>query len=225
MRKNVSSGSPISRWHVHVAPHRREIAAALVGLLGLLPGAPAAADPRYGDENLPETVRKQVRDLLPQRPGIMDTYAVIVGGDAGDEVFRKETMAVRAALDGRAGTQGRSVVLLNHRSLPAPEATFNSLRQVLQAIGRQMDPDEDVLWLHLASHGGGRPHLRALLPGPRALSPHARASASNVGRSAHRVSGHRRIGLLLGRFRAIPGRTGNVGCDCVGGKPSGIRMR
>jgi hypothetical protein len=150
---------------MHVAPPHREIAAGLVAMLGLLLGLPAAADPRYGDENLPETVRKQVRELLPQRPGIVDTYAVIVGGDAGDEVFRKETMAVRAALDSRVGTQGRSVVLLNHRSLPAPEATFNSLRQVLQAVAHQMDPNEDVLWLHVASHGGADHTLVLSYPG------------------------------------------------------------
>ena len=68
-------------------------------------------------------------------------------------MFRKETAAVRAALDRRLGTRGRSLVLLNHRSLPAPEATFNSIRQVLLAVSQQMDPAKDVLWLHFASHG------------------------------------------------------------------------
>ena len=55
-------------------------------------------------------------------------------------MFRKETGTVRAVLDDRLGTRGRSVVLFNHRSSPAPEATINSIRQVLRAIGRQTDP-------------------------------------------------------------------------------------
>ena len=142
-----------------------QILAALVGLLGFPLSVPAASDPRYGDENLPETVQAQLRALLPQRPGIIDNYALIIGGDASDEVFRKETIAVRRALDGILGTQGRSVVLLNHRSLPAPEVTFNSLGQVLQAIGRQMNRDEDVVWLHLASHGGVDHKLVLSYPG------------------------------------------------------------
>jgi hypothetical protein len=141
-----------------------QIFVTLVGILGI-PLSSAAADPRYGDEILPETVQAQLRVLLPQRQGIVDTYALIIGGDAGDEVFRKETIAVRKALDGMLGTQGRSVVLLNHRSVLAPEATFNSLRQVLQAIGRQMNRDEDVLWLHVTSHGAADHSLVLSYPG------------------------------------------------------------
>lgn len=125
----------------------------------------AAGDPRYGDEHLSEPVQARLRALLPQRPGVVDIYAVIIGGDAGDDVFRKETMAVQAALDSRLGTRGRSLILLNHDSLPAPEASFNSIRQVLYAIGRLMDPDEDVLWLHLASHGADNSTFVLSYPG------------------------------------------------------------
>lgn len=46
-----------------------------------------------------------------------------------------------------------------------------------------------------------QPYLGAFVPGPRALLTHARTSASNIGRSAHPVSRHRRIGVLLGRIR------------------------
>lgn len=138
------------------------LAALLAGVLGSLP---VLADSRYGDSSLPEAVRAELRALLPQRPGVVDTYAVIVGGDAGDEVFRKEAIAVRAALDSRLSTRGRSLILLNHRSLPAPDATYNSIKEVLKVIGQQMNPDEDVLWLHLASHGGHGGNLVLSYPG------------------------------------------------------------
>jgi len=153
MRRALSLPS-VPRIETLFSPQRRHRAtAALAALLVQLLALPASADSRYGDETLPESVQAQLRQLLPQRPGSVDIYALVVGGDADDEVFRRETAAVRNALDARLGTVGRSVVLVNHRSQPAPEATFNSVRQVLHALARRMDPNEDVLWLHLTSHG------------------------------------------------------------------------
>jgi hypothetical protein len=148
--------------------HRSHLPVVASIVLGLLSSLAAAADPRYGDATLPETVQTQLRALSPRRTDHTTIYGVIVGGDAGDEVFRKETLTVRAALDLRVGTKGRSLVLLNHRSLPAPEATFNSIRQVLHAVAERMDRDRDVLWLHLASHGARDSGLVLSYPG-RAL--------------------------------------------------------
>jgi hypothetical protein len=65
----------------------------------------AAGDPRYRMNICPNPFKPGFAHL-PQRPGVVDIYAVIVGGDAGDDVLRKETIAVHAALDNRLGTRG-----------------------------------------------------------------------------------------------------------------------
>jgi len=98
-------------------------------------------------------VRAQLERLKPQRPGVIDVYAVIVGADGEEDVFRKEVASVREALDTRLDTSGRSVTLVNHRSSPQPEATLKSLEHVLNQVAVRMDRDEDVLFLHLTTHG------------------------------------------------------------------------
>ncbi|PWT73034.1 MAG: peptidase C13, partial [Proteobacteria bacterium] len=47
----------------------------------------------------------------------------------------------------------------------APEASLNSIRQVLNAIAQRMDPEEDILWLHLTSHGAESNELVLSYPG------------------------------------------------------------
>ena len=97
-------------------------------------------------------LRAALERLAPQQPGRIDLYALVVGGDA-EEVFRREVEAVREVLDARLGTAGRSVAMVNDLTQPQPEVTLNSLAYALRALARRMDPEEDVLLLHLTSHG------------------------------------------------------------------------
>jgi Peptidase C13 family len=121
-------------------------------LLALL--APAAGGaPSLGDEALSPAVQSALAQLAPQRPGVIDLYAVVVAGDGEEDVFRREVEAVQRVLDERLGTRGRSLALVNHRSLPRPEATLKSIELTLNALAKQMDVAEDILFLHLTSHG------------------------------------------------------------------------
>jgi len=97
-------------------------------------------------------VRAALDRLAPQRPGTVDLYALVIGGEA-EEVFRREAGTVREVLDQRLGTAGRSLTMINDITEPEPEVTLNSLRYAFRSIARRMDADEDVLLLHLASHG------------------------------------------------------------------------
>jgi peptidase C13-like protein len=142
---------------------------AVAGLLqaalcvALLAGAQGAArsQPSYGSEVPPAAVLKQLARLAPQRPGTVDLYAVLVGGDGGEDVFRKEVAAVRGVLEDRFDAAGRTVTLVNHRSLREPEATLHSLAYVLKRVAAKMNRDEDVLFLHLTTHGTSS-HVLAL---------------------------------------------------------------
>ena len=115
--------------------------------------APAArGNPAEGDPRPPYAVRSALERLPPQRPGTVDLYAIVVGGDA-QEVFRREAETVRRVLDERLGTAGRSLAMINDITLPEPEVTLNSLGYALRAVAKRMDLEEDVLLLHLTSHG------------------------------------------------------------------------
>jgi len=100
---------------------------------------------------LDETLRR----LAPERRGVTDLYFLGVAPDASQDVFLKETLAARKLFDERFGTAGRSMVLANNSQSLAdmPIATATNLRQALARIGRIMNPEEDVLFLFITSHG------------------------------------------------------------------------
>jgi hypothetical protein len=125
----------------------------IAALLAAFAAFAADGAPSLGDEVLTPAIQSAVARLAPQRPGVIDLYAVIVAGDGGEDVFRREADAVRGVLDQRLGTKGRSLALVNHRSKPRPEATLKSIELVLEAVAKRMDPAEDILFLHLTSHG------------------------------------------------------------------------
>jgi len=120
--------------------------------LGLAAASPARGNPAEGDPRPPYALRAALDRLAPQRPGTVDLYALVVGGDA-EEVFRREAEAVQRVLDERLGTAGRSVAMINDLTQTQPEATLNSIAYALRAVARRMDLEEDVLLLHLTSHG------------------------------------------------------------------------
>jgi hypothetical protein len=58
-------------------------------------------------------------------------------------------------MERRFDTAGRSLTLISNPAVADqyPIATLSSLRHALQAIGERIDPQEDVVLLHLTSHG------------------------------------------------------------------------
>jgi hypothetical protein len=125
------------------------IVAAVCGLsLQATEGAPS-----MGAALPPQSVLAQINNLLPQRPGIVDAYAIVVGGDGGEDVFEREVNTVRQRLQEQLGASGRIITLVNSRRSPQPEATLSSLLYVIQRISERMDREEDLLFVHLASHG------------------------------------------------------------------------
>ena len=124
-----------------------------LALLFAVATAAARGAPSLGDDKLPPSVQSALAQLAPQRAGVIDLYALIIAGDGTEDVFKREAATVRQVLDGRLGTTGRSLALVNHRSTPQPEATLKSIELVLGELARRMDLTEDVLLLHFTSHG------------------------------------------------------------------------
>jgi hypothetical protein len=165
-------------------------ARAITLLLALALVARAAGGaPSHGDEALPPAVHAALAQLAPQRPGMIDLYAVIVAGDGEEDVFRREAAAVQRVLDEHLGTKRRSLALVNHRSAPRPEATLKSIEFVLHAVARRMDVAEDILLLHLTSHGGSNHVLVLRHPAGElyGISPQFLRSVLDQTRIRHRV--------------------------------------
>ena len=130
--------------------------------------APARGQPSHGSEIPPASVVAQLDQLAPERPGTVDLYAILVGGDGSEDVFRKEVVQVRRVLEERFDTSGRMVTLVNTRTAAEPEATLHSLAYVLKRVAARMNRDEDILFLHLTTHGGSN-HVLVLQHGKREL--------------------------------------------------------
>lgn len=136
-----------------------------------------AVDPRE-EASLPSPAAEPVlaaqRQLLDdalaaledREPGRTNLYFVGFAPDGSQHVFRKDVTAAREVMDRRWQTAGRSVVLINsrHTLLETPFATVTNLRETLAEIAAAMDPEQDVLMLYIASHGGANHVLTADLP-------------------------------------------------------------
>ena len=93
--------------------------------------------------------------LAAGRAGVADLYFVGFAPYAMQDVFMKETQSIAKLIEERFDAGGRSVSLISHPSLVEkyPIATLTSLRYVLQKVGERIDPEEDVVLLHLTTHG------------------------------------------------------------------------
>ncbi len=104
-----------------------------------------------------------LHDLAPQRPGVTDVYAITFAPYAGEEVFRRESRLVAELMAERFDAQGRTLSLINHADTASalPWATGLNLRRAILRAASLMDRDEDVLFLHLTSHGARDGQLAA----------------------------------------------------------------
>ncbi|WGL15166.1 C13 family peptidase [Microbulbifer bruguierae] len=90
--------------------------------------------------------------LAPQRPGVRDVYLLIVGGDGSEAVFPREVDWVATQLGHVFDLNDRQLRLSNG-SGRWPLATGTSIRKSLNALDKLIDPQEDLLLVHLVSHG------------------------------------------------------------------------
>lgn len=106
----------------------------------------------YSQNKLLEDAAQQ---LAPGTPDTIDLYFVGVASYGMQNVFLKELQYIRELFDSRFGTAGRSAVLINNTQTmhETALATRISLERTLQAVAAKMNPEEDILFLYLTSHG------------------------------------------------------------------------
>lgn len=135
--------------------------APLVALLLSLCLAGLAQARELPDPDLRERDRQRLdaalAALAPQRPGQPDLYAIGFGGDSEENVFRNEAAYFERVMNERFGAQGRTIALINHAdslgASPHPLATPGNLHATLAAMGKAMDPRQDILMLFMSMHG------------------------------------------------------------------------
>jgi hypothetical protein len=93
--------------------------------------------------------------LQPQRPGVVDLYAITFAPYASEDVFSREAGMVTDVMRTRFDAQGHVIQLQNHASTAStlPWATTLNLQRAIQRAASLMDRDEDILFIHLTSHG------------------------------------------------------------------------
>ena len=103
----------------------------------------------------PVLLDRALEALAPEREGVEDLYFVGVAGYAAEDVFMKEMAVVRELFRERFDADGRMITLVNNPKTAAqfPVASATALARTLDRIGEVLDPEEDVLFLYLTSHG------------------------------------------------------------------------
>ncbi len=155
-----SPAGPVRRWLLGGA-----YVAALHVLGAALPSspllqAPASTGPDpvdveaayYAQSGL---LAAQLEAVAPSRPGHTDFFFVGFAAFAEEAVFRREVHQVRKIVGEVFGSAGRSIELVNSRRTLAtlPLANRPNLDYVLGELRGKMQPDEDILFLFLSSHG------------------------------------------------------------------------
>ncbi len=126
-------------------------------------GAPALRFTQEIVEEQEPLLDAQLAALAPQRPGVIDIYTITFAPYEGEEVFRRESRMVSEVMAKRFGTAGRGVQLLNHRDhlTDMGWATPLNLQRAISSIAETMDRAEDILFIHLTSHGAANGELAA----------------------------------------------------------------
>jgi hypothetical protein len=88
-------------------------------------------------------------------------YFVGFAGHGEQRVFAQEIALARERVEARYGAAGRSVLLINdQRNFDThPLASPSALAHTLRGLAARMNPQEDILFLALSSHGKRKPYL------------------------------------------------------------------
>lgn len=124
--------------------------------------AQQAAKARQPPLNAEEVLYRQ-RELLTHaleqvavgRAGVPELYFVAFGSYGPQNVFMNEVLYTQGMFKERFGAAAHTLVLVNNRALAdtLPLASVTNLRTALQALAGRMNPEEDILFLFLTSHG------------------------------------------------------------------------
>ncbi len=85
----------------------------------------------------------------------IEMYSLGIASYGSEEVFNREIKFIEPFLEQRFALDGRSIYLSNSRRdiTTRPLATETSVEQSLQTIGERMNPEQDILFFYITTHG------------------------------------------------------------------------
>jgi hypothetical protein len=133
----------------------------------------SSAAEEQDDSQMPASVAESLlfdqKDLIDQAVGAMSPstggypamFFVGFAGVAEQRVFAEEIKLAARVIDSRFATSDRKLLLINdRRDLDTyPIATASGLSYALHSVAQKMDPDRDILFLALSSHGSADAEL------------------------------------------------------------------
>jgi hypothetical protein len=143
-------------------------------------------------QQLEESARlsQALASLLPQRPGVVDAYVIVVSLDS-DPVFNREAREAGRVLANRFDAVGRTITLAADEGADKGQAIGSppNLAQVLARAAQVMDRNEDVLVLYSTSHGSPRQGInyRDVARGSAVISPDQLAAVINEQKFQNRL--------------------------------------
>jgi hypothetical protein len=141
------------------------------------------------DAAQPRLLQAEIAQLAPQRSGVTDVYAIGIAGWAEQDVFPKELDGALATIAGVLPINKRVIRLINNRETldTVPLASMANFTAAVQAIGKVMDKNEDVLVLFMTSHGAKNGFLLQVPGNATALTPQQVAAALDSAGIKNRV--------------------------------------
>jgi hypothetical protein len=115
--------------------------------------SPLVAESLLFDERA--QIDEVVDAMHPDLGGAPAVYFVGFAGVAEEHVFAEEIKLAARVVDDRFATAGHQLLLVNDRRDidTYPIATASGLAYALKAIAEKMNPDRDILFLAISSHG------------------------------------------------------------------------
>lgn len=102
-----------------------------------------------------QALQRGLDTMAADRRGVIDVYVLTFAPYAHEEVFMRESDMVAEVMQSRFDASGRTLQLVNNAQSAGrwPWATTLNLRRAIERVAQRMDRDEDILFLHLTSHG------------------------------------------------------------------------
>ncbi len=127
--------------------------------------------PEVFDQQAP-VLSRQFAAIAPQRAGRVELFGITFAPYAEEDVFRRESAMVAEVIGRRFDAAGHVMQLVNHRDTVGEFAwaTPRNLERAIMHMASVMDRQEDVLFLHLTSHGASNGMLAASFE-PLAIMP------------------------------------------------------
>jgi hypothetical protein len=164
----------------------------------------------------PKLTRQALADIADQRAGIDDLYFIGFAPHGEEDVFMKESEVIRALMDQRFDTRGRSLLLINNNKtlLQHPLATATNLQAALKTVARAL-PD-------LARHPRSSSVRRVLAA--QAGAGNAAEAEDVAERGEDPLAHHRGIRVLFRRLCRAAARSDDAHHDGVGRDAYVVRL-